>query len=257
MNGKLLLLRLSFNSTELKAQHGECETCEAKCSCGKRIQSIRAVHDNWARTPAVLALGFGQQQVANDRVLGHARDHQFTWAPVLAAVELYRLLCALIVDPDRTAVRHEEYPSLEPLVANIGTVNLQRDSRRQLTAMVDTSLEVHPLAIDSGVNRGQLLPVTLCSPIEIRKRMLDAIAVLLQKGLLASVLLPGLGDFLFQPDRSSFLRLLTGLDACDASLQALRSAVNLRLDLLLLLCDQFARLFSRRLKIGGDTALKH
>src|SRR5438445_10428927 len=122
--------------------------------------------------------------------------------------------------------------------------------------MVDASLEIHPLAINLRVNRRQFRFVTLHSLIETRKRVIDTIPVLLQKGLLPGVLLTSVGKFMLQPGHPRLLGLLTGFDAFDASLQTLRSVVDRRLGPLQLLCDQLARLLSRSLKIRGDAALK-
>src|SRR5438874_6314468 len=123
--------------------------------------------------------------------------------------------------------------------------------------MVDAGLEIHPLAINLRVNRRQFRFATLPPLIEIRKRVIDAIPVLLQKRLLTGVLLTSDGKFLLQPGHPCLLGLLTGFDAFETSLQTLRPAVDRRLGSLLLLCDQLARLFSRRLKFRSDAALKN
>jgi hypothetical protein len=70
MSGKVLLLWLSFNSTGemLKEQRNGRKAEHSRCV------RFRTILEYCSR----LALGFRQQEVANDRVLGHARDHQFT-----------------------------------------------------------------------------------------------------------------------------------------------------------------------------------
>src|SRR5579859_7920299 len=127
-------------------------------------------------------------------------------------------------------------------------VNLQGDPRHEFEAVMDASFEIHPAAVDLSVNVRELALVTLDPLVEIGKLVQGAIPVLLQNGELASILLAGVRQFLFESRDPRLLRLLAGLDPVKAGLHSLYAAIQLRLQLALLAYNEFACLVPCRLQ---------